>query len=1078
MAFGFGFNKQKVLSAAEKFVQQGKLQNAISEYEKVLKADSKDLTVMNTVGDLYARLGENEKAAECFKNVGDAYAGQGFTVKAIAMYKKLGKLKSSTESVLRLAELYTQQGLFNDARAQYLQVAEEFLKSGKPDQAIRIFQKTLEMDPENIPMRMRLAEAYVRMGKKDDAWQLLSTAAETLRSKGQLAAANEILQKMLKLDPANSYALVLRGRACVEAGDYPAAIDSLSKVSDLDNNADGLRALFQAYLHSKRFEDASTLVTKLANVHSDTAAVFDYGNALVEAQQFTKAVQLYSDFSDPLLRADSGRLFECIRALLGFVKDDPQQLELILAIFQKGGETSHLTDIYELLAHGYVQSGELPKAREYYKKLMQLEPANQMHATNYQQVSDKLGAGSDTPHVITAEEGAALVDELEASAPLIEQVYDDEVALAVKAALTDAELFISYNMPAKALDPLISVLPKAPRDLRVNQKLASLHTRAGRFAEAAVCCRTLESIYHDAGHAAEASRYGEIAARYEQRSAPAHAPVPAVVARPAAVAPVMQEFEISVPSIEENHAAAAEPPAALEPAPPVQSAPTGLFFQTPEPASHPPVAQSRPAAHHEVQEFSVAGPSEAAGDAGVDSWEQDFAVEAPQPEAVESSSVADHTVALNEPEATSVPLATEAASDPEAPAAVDIPNLDESIEEVRFYLGQGMIAQAEQVLEKLEALAPGAPELAVLRLGINSAKEMPIIIGGPEIAVDESPTPEPVQADANVEVETDQETPQIEAAVAAPAGQVAPQPWPAPREIPAIPTVKPEPVVSASAPKEQPAAQPDTAPVTASTANNFGLGTLDAFVADLEASLGSDFLPGESAPEADPPAPPPSAAKATSAPATPSTLIQPPVASVGLPSHQEAPVAPVARAAAAAASSPVASSLPSPAPPAPSMAPPVAIDANVSVDLSSMFGELKQELEQDAASAEEDPETHYNLGVAFREMGLLDEAIGELQKVCQYVECGRSFPHVIQAYTWLAQCFLDKGVPEVAARWYEKALKLPALDQETRTALHYELASALEMAGRRPEALNHFLEVYSANIDYRDVSERIKALRT
>ena len=158
MAFGFGFNKQKALSAAEKFVQQGKLQNAIAEYEKVLKADPKELTVSNTIGDLYARLGQSDKAVESFKSVGDAYAAQGFTVKAIAMYKKLTKLKPTLESVLRLAELYTQQGLFNDARAQYLQVAEEFLRSGELEQAVRIFQKTLEMDPENVAMRTRLAE--------------------------------------------------------------------------------------------------------------------------------------------------------------------------------------------------------------------------------------------------------------------------------------------------------------------------------------------------------------------------------------------------------------------------------------------------------------------------------------------------------------------------------------------------------------------------------------------------------------------------------------------------------------------------------------------------------------------------------------------------------------------------------------------------------------------------------------------------------------------------------------------------------------------------------------------------------
>src|SRR5205807_5867654 len=157
----------------------------------------------NTVGDLYSRLGEQDKAAECFKSVGDAYASQGFTVKAIAMYKKLSKLKASMECVLRLAELYTQQGLFNDARAQYLLVAEDFLKSGQLDQAVRIFQKTLEMDPDNVPMRTRLGEGYVRVGQKPEAWKILTAAAETLRPRRQLAGAEEMRQRTLKLEPGS-----------------------------------------------------------------------------------------------------------------------------------------------------------------------------------------------------------------------------------------------------------------------------------------------------------------------------------------------------------------------------------------------------------------------------------------------------------------------------------------------------------------------------------------------------------------------------------------------------------------------------------------------------------------------------------------------------------------------------------------------------------------------------------------------------------------------------------------------------------------------------------------------------------
>jgi tetratricopeptide (TPR) repeat protein len=148
------------------------------------------------------------------------------------------------------------------------------------------------------------------------------------------------------------------------------------------------------------------------------------------------------------------------------------------------------------------------------------------------------------------------------------------------------------------------------------------------------------------------------------------------------------------------------------------------------------------------------------------------------------------------------------------------------------------------------------------------------------------------------------------------------------------------------------------------------------------------------------------------------------------------------------------------------------------VDLAEMFGELKQDLEADVASADEDPETHYNLGIAFREMGLLDEAIGELQKACQAFDHGRPFPQIMQTYTWLAQCFLEKGVPEAAVRWYDKALAVPGIDGETRVALHYELASAFEAAGDKASALKHFMDVYGSNIDYRDVSERIKALKS
>ena len=111
-------------------------------------------------------------------------------------------------------------------------------------------------------------------------------------------------------------------------------------------------------------------------------------------------------------------------------------------------------------------------------------------------------------------------------------------------------------------------------------------------------------------------------------------------------------------------------------------------------------------------------------------------------------------------------------------------------------------------------------------------------------------------------------------------------------------------------------------------------------------------------------------------------------------------------------------------------------------------------------------------------MGLLDEAIGELQKVAQAIDKGHPFTQVIQAYTWLAHCLLEKGAPQAAVRWYQKALTAPNLDDEQKMALHYELGSAYEAGGEKKAALDSFMEVYASNIDYRDVAERIKALKS
>jgi tetratricopeptide (TPR) repeat protein len=142
--------------------------------------------------------------------------------------------------------------------------------------------------------------------------------------------------------------------------------------------------------------------------------------------------------------------------------------------------------------------------------------------------------------------------------------------------------------------------------------------------------------------------------------------------------------------------------------------------------------------------------------------------------------------------------------------------------------------------------------------------------------------------------------------------------------------------------------------------------------------------------------------------------------------------------------------------------------------LGDLFEEFRSELGE--TKEDEDLETHYNLGIAYREMGLLEEAISEFQKVASSADKGPAFRYAMQCSTLLGLAFMEKGQPAIAAIWYERALKTPGLDQESILALRYDLGVAQELAGDAQAAFSSFSQVYAMNIDYRDVAERIALL--
>jgi tetratricopeptide (TPR) repeat protein len=143
--------------------------------------------------------------------------------------------------------------------------------------------------------------------------------------------------------------------------------------------------------------------------------------------------------------------------------------------------------------------------------------------------------------------------------------------------------------------------------------------------------------------------------------------------------------------------------------------------------------------------------------------------------------------------------------------------------------------------------------------------------------------------------------------------------------------------------------------------------------------------------------------------------------------------------------------------------------------LSDVFEEFKEGMEDEGDSG--DYETYYNLGIAFKEMGLMEEAIGEFQKAMKAVGSEVASEEFVKCCNMLGLCFVEKGLPQVAVKWFARGLSSPGLNEEAYQALRYDLACAHEMAGDTKAALETFLDVYGVNINYRDVSEKIESLK-
>ena len=975
------YNKSKNVEAAQKLLNQGKVAQAIAEYQNILKYEPRDQVTLMTIGELYIRQGETFQAIDYFERLAQIFVGDGFLTKAIAVYKRIAKLAPEEIRPLeKLADLYVQQGVMSEARPLFLQLAEIHLKNNRQPEAVGLLKKLLQAEPDNLRIQIRLADLYQAMGQTREAIEAYVSASQRALARGDQGESEKLADKALKLEPSNLAAVIVKARSYSSQGNLTKAAQLLEQAPDLEKGGEQTELLLDLYIKNSDWDEASALAHRVFEAdEKNFGPMQKVVESLLQAGNGEKAMEILEKSRLPMIDAGEHEVVgKLLNELAASMPGSVEPLEWLVELYGRTSDSFHMADALAHLGDALVADQQYDRAKKMFEQLLEREPESDSAKRKLNHVLRKLGLlEGEEPEELPEENLRAeipqppaaklRVDEEETArgipaAPALsssEPALDEETQKFIAQSLTDVDLFASYGLTQKAIGLLEAILRRAPRHTPTLEKLLDFVLGAGDDRRTAELAAQLEQIHSETGDKRSSERFGELRRRFQRAAGLSDEELAIAVPPTKSAAPQVAEpepMDVAIPEI------AAEPaPLELAPLPePVQAAPAPPV--APVEKAHPePVATNAAPPQAEVQEVDLS-----------DEWETLLEESRPKEPAVEAP-------------------ARVSAKPSGAPARPTKPG---DVEE--FQIGEE------------PAIVPAEDEPAITAFELSSA--------APAIPLE----PEPVKPAKKPAPAKPKEVP----AAKTPPPPAAPEPeFELEQEYELV--LEQEPLVPAheQRPPETPIAPPAPEPVAhnATPAPPTGSGfASDQFLADLANEIDQLGI-GELAPGF----------------------------SGSMPNAQPtSPAKPAAPAAPSGESGP----------------------------LKEVFDEFRAELGEMGAE-EEDLETHYNLGIAFREMGLLEEAISEFQKVAKASDRGRPFRYTMQCCTLLGLAFMEKGQPAIAAIWYERALQTPGNDPESVLALRYDLGVAQESAGEPEAALKSFSQVYAMNIDYRGVAERIAALQ-
>jgi len=264
-------NKEKLLASAQKNLEKGQYIKAIKDFEEVVALEPKVAGHRQKLADAMVRAQMPAGAVPHYEFVATSLSEAGFYLKAIAIYKQIQKIEPERFDIfLRLAELNEKQGLAGNASSEYRNLAALYEKKGMITEAIGILQKVADMEPGNILHKVRIAECYAKGGLKEKGREEFERLAAELEAHKSFDQLLKVYEYFVKLFPGVRSAQAGFARTLVLRGDAEKGMQLLKGlIKQSPDDVDVLNALASGYQALGDFENEHLTLQHLLKKRPD-----------------------------------------------------------------------------------------------------------------------------------------------------------------------------------------------------------------------------------------------------------------------------------------------------------------------------------------------------------------------------------------------------------------------------------------------------------------------------------------------------------------------------------------------------------------------------------------------------------------------------------------------------------------------------------------------------------------------------------------------------------------------------------------------------------------------------------------